>query len=81
MVSISYFRNLWLKVGDKRIGHRTILRPLAVILTTAPLACAQSSVVDQKTSLRAANRQTSLIVAHAKRHFSSSSHARATGIQ
>ena len=37
MVSISYFRNLWLKVGDKRIGHRTILRPLAVILMTAPL--------------------------------------------
>ena len=56
MVSISYFRNLWLKVGDKRIGHRTILRPLAVILMTAPFACAQSSVVDQKTSLRAANR-------------------------
>ncbi len=37
MVSISYFRNLWLKVGDKRIGHRTIPRPLAVILMTAPL--------------------------------------------
>jgi Lytic transglycolase len=37
MVSINYFRNLWLKVGDKRIGHRTILRPLAVILMTAPL--------------------------------------------
>ena len=37
MVSISYFRNLWLKVGDKRIGHRTISPPLAVILMTAPL--------------------------------------------
>jgi hypothetical protein len=37
MASISYFRNLWLKVGDKRIGHRTILRPFAVILMTAPL--------------------------------------------
>jgi rare lipoprotein A len=82
MVSIGCIRNMWLKVGDDRSGPRSIVRPLAAILMTGALAaCAQSSVVDQKTTLGAANRQTRLAVAHANRHFPSSKHARATGTQ
>ncbi len=88
MFSNSRVRNVRLKIGA---GHlplnaptllsvyfRNIVQLLAVVLTTATLAaCAQSSVVNDKTALRAANRQTSLVAADAKRHFIK--HTRAAG--
>jgi len=59
---------------------RNIVRVLAVVLTAAALAaCAQSSVVNNKTALRSANRQTSLVAANAKRHLTR--HTRTAGTQ
>jgi rare lipoprotein A len=82
MVSIGCAGNVWFEVEGDRSSLRSIVRALAVILVTAALAaCAQSSVVDQKTALRAADRQTRLVDANAKRHFPLSTHARATRTQ
>ncbi len=88
MFSNSRVRNVCLKIGAGRIlqnaptllstRFRNIVQLLAVVLMAATLAaCAQSSVVNNKTALRAANRQTSLIAVNAKRHFIT--HTRAGG--
>jgi rare lipoprotein A len=54
----------------------------AVILTATTLAaCAQSSVVTNKTALRAVNRQISLVAANAKRHSPFGAPAPVTGTQ
>jgi rare lipoprotein A len=88
MFSNSRVRNVRLKI---RAGHlplyaptllstcfRNVVQLLAVVLTAATLAaCAQSSVVNNKTALRAADRRTSLVADNAKRHFIK--HTRAAG--
>jgi rare lipoprotein A len=82
--------NACLKNGADRIllnastrlsaSFRNIVRLLAVVLTTSALAaCAQSSVVNNKTALHSANRQTSLVAANAKRHLTR--HTRSAGTQ
>ena len=59
---------------------RNFVKLFAVILMAATLAaCAQSSVVTNKTALRAANRQTALMGINAKRHFIT--HKRLAGTQ
>jgi rare lipoprotein A len=61
-------------------GLRSSVRLFAVVLTAATLAaCAQSSLVTNKTALRAVNRQTSLVAANTKRHSPFSTHAHVTG--
>ena len=58
-------------------GLWNFVRLFAVVLTGA--ACAQSSVVTNKTALRSPNRQTSLAAVSTKRHFPHSTYARVTG--
>jgi peptidoglycan lytic transglycosylase len=90
MLSIRCVNKLFLKI---EVGHillkaplplsanfRNLVRLFAVILTAATLAaCAQSSVVTNKTALRAAIRQTPLAAVNAKGHFVT--HRRVTGTQ
>ena len=83
----SRVRNVRLKTGAGNplnapkllsVCFRNIVQLLAVVLTAAALAaCAQSSVVNDKTALRAANWHTSLVAANAKRHLLM--HKRAAG--
>jgi rare lipoprotein A len=86
MSSNSRVGNVRIEIGAGRIllnspmslstCSRNIVRLLAVVLTAATLAaCAQSSVVNNKTALHTANRQTSLVAANAKRHFMPHPHA------
>jgi rare lipoprotein A len=89
MSFISPVGSVCLKVGAGRIlvnkpallstGLRNVVRLFAVVLTAATLAaCAQSSLVTNKTALRASNRQTALM-AVTKRHFIT--HTRVPGTQ
>jgi rare lipoprotein A len=88
MFSNSRVRNACFEIGADRILlnaptrlsvlFRNTIRLLAVILAAATLAaCAQSSVVTNKTALHTANRQTPLVASNAKRHFIA--HTRAAG--
>jgi peptidoglycan lytic transglycosylase len=88
MFSTSRVNKLCLKIEAGRIlldapsfsAHfRNLVRPFAVILMTAALAaCAQSSVVTNKTAFRAANRQTSVMAVNTKRHFIKHTHMAGT---
>jgi rare lipoprotein A len=61
---------------------QNLVRLFAAILAAATLAaCAQSSVVTNKTALRAVSRQTSLVAANTKRHSPFGAHAPVTGTQ
>ena len=90
MFSNGRVRNVCLKIGVARIlpnrptllstCFRNIVQLLAVVLTAATLAaCAQSSVVNNKTALHTAERQTPLVASNAKRHFIT--HLRGGGTQ
>jgi rare lipoprotein A len=90
MSFISRVRKLCLKIETGRLllnaptllpaDFRNIVKLLAVILMAASLAaCAQSSVVTNKTALRVANRQTALMGVNAKRRFTT--HSRMAGTQ
>ncbi len=87
MFSNSRVRNVCFEIGAGGVVNapallsgrfRNIAQFFAVVLAAAVLAaCAQSSVVDNKTALHTANRQTSLVAANAKRHLLT--HKRAAG--
>ena len=51
---------------DLRAGWRVLV---AVMLAVSLTACAQSSLVTNKTALQGANRQKSVAFAHAHKHF------------
>ncbi len=73
MVSINHV-NVCLKFR-KGASHlsadfRNLVRLFAVVVTAVGLtACAQSSLVTNKTALQAANRQRSVMVVHSKRNW------------
>jgi rare lipoprotein A len=90
MLSISRVRSLCLKIEAGRFlvnphsllsaGFRSVARLFAAVLMAASLAaCAQSSLVTDKTALRASNRQTSVMAASTKRHLIT--HTRVAGTQ
>jgi rare lipoprotein A len=90
MLSISRVRSLCLKIVAGRFllnphsllsaGFRSVARLFAAVLMAASLAaCAQSSLVTDKTALRASNRQTSVMAASTKRHLIT--HTRVAGTQ
>ena len=61
-------------------GLWNFVRLFAVVLTAAVLAaCAEFSVVTNKTALRGVNRQTSLAAVSTMRYFLHSTHVRVTG--
>jgi rare lipoprotein A len=89
MLSIRCVNKLFLKIEVGHIlrnapspfsaGFRNLVRLFAVLITAATLAaCAQSSLVTNKTALRASNRQTALMGV-TKRHFIT--HTRVAGTQ